>query len=543
MMGTAALGHRVAGLFMFGFAGTRPEDVPAQLVAGAAGVILFRRNIESAHQLRALTDAIASVPRTDGLPPLVAIDQEGGTVSRLAGIGTTIPSAMALGATGDAALTQSMYRLTGDELFALGINLDLAPVADLNLESANPSVGTRSFGDDAQEVSGHVRAAVRGLHGAGVAATAKHFPGHGNTTVDSHLDLPSIALSKEQWQSGERRTFAAAVDERVDCVMTAHAAYPSLDSGKLPATLSPAILGTLLREELGFAGVICTDCLEMEAIRSRWAPDEAVRTAICAGADLMLFSHSPGTVAAVVETIERAVVDGSISAERVKASVARVDALRKRLAARPRSPSDDLSGIVGTQVHRDAAFAAWRRAITIVRDPHGLVPLRLGADQKILCVQFTGGAATPVEDGRKASGEGPSHSGRIRQVTAIGAALAHGPARVHEQIRGLDPAGHEYKQILMAAGSADAVVVVTSRANHHPLQAQVVADLQLIGKRLIVVAAREPYDADVLPMETTVLASFGEDPNAMRAAAEVALGEPATGRLPVRLVRCADQVR
>jgi beta-N-acetylhexosaminidase len=543
MMGPGAHSD-VGGLVLFGFEGTRPQDVPVELVARAAGVILFRRNIESVGQLRALTDAIRAVPRPERHPAIIALDQEGGSVSRLAGIGTTIPAAMALGAAGDEALTQAMYELTGDELASLGVNLNLAPVADVNSEAANPVIGTRSFGDDPAVVSRHVRAAIAGLHAAGIGATAKHFPGHGGSVVDSHLDLPTIARSRSELREADFVPFAGAVTQGVDCVMTAHAHYPALGSERIPATLSASALEGLLRSELGFKGVIMTDCMEMQAIAARYEPATSARAALSAGADLLLFSHTTSAVPAVIDALRDAANSDEFLNDRIRASLARVDALGCRLAQTLKG-SEKLS--VGGAAHQQAALDAARRAITCIRDPNAIVPLSLGSEDKILVIVFAGSAATAVEDSAVAAAPArlaPPAPARVRQATAIGRALAAGPARVHEQVRTLDPAGHEYKQILLAAAAASAIVVVTSRAAHHPLQVRAAADLQLVGKRVIAVAGREPYDATVLPADMTVLSSFGEDEHAMRAVAELILGRiQARGSLPVRLTASAAHAR
>jgi len=534
-MQDAHLADHVGELLMFGFEGTTPEELPAELIAQSSGVILFKRNILSAEQLRALTDAIRAVPREDGLAPLIALDQEGGPVSRLAGIGTTTPSAMALGAAHDPTLTQLMYGIVGDELAALGVSLDLAPVADVNNNPNNPVVGTRSFGDDPTAVSMHVQTAIRGLRGAGVAATAKHFPGHGDTTVDSHLDLPTIPHDLARMRMLELVPFAGAIAERVDVVMTAHVLFPAVEPGDVPATLSPAILTGLLRNELGFEGLICTDCMEMNAIAERFSPEEAAFRAVSAGADLVLFSHTVNRVRAAHSALCTAVLDGTLAHERVRRSLERVRSLRARLAHKP--PALEL---VGSAAHQSAALEAARRAITLIRDPKGVLPLPLASSERLFVVQFSGAPASAVEDDKRAKAEcaGPPHS---RFVTAIGRALAQGPARVHEQVRGLDPAGHEYKQMLMAAGSAQVVVAVTSRAKQHPLQARAVADLAMIGKPMVVIASREPYDAEVLPPDATVIASYGDDPHALRAAADVILGASLPqGKLPVRLSAAAS---
>lgn len=532
-MPTSTLLDRTGSLVVIGFDGTQASALPADLIAECGGVILFKRNITSAVQLQELVTAISAIPRKDNLPPLIAIDQEGGTVSRLAGVGTTTPSAMALGAVKDPQTTERMYRLIGDELAALGVTIDLAPVADVNNNPDNPGVGTRSFGDDPNAVSLHVRAAIRGLHAAGVAATAKHFPGHGDTTVDSHLDLPSIAHDPARMRAVELAPFSAAIAERVDLIMTAHVLFPAIELDGMPATLSRAILTGLLREELQFEGVICTDCMEMEAIAARFTPEQAALGAISAGADLVLFSHSAHKARAAVAALRTAASDGRIPEAQVQRSLERVDALRTRLAPRTTRPTLD---IVGGALHREEALQVARRAITIVRDPHDVIPLKLGRGDKIFVVIFAGAEATAVEnpdvggDCRAAPKVGPRYS------TAIGAALGESPARIHEQIRSLDPSGHEYKQLLMAAGSANAIVAVTSRAKLHPLQARAVEDLALLGKRVIAVLSREPYDANVLPPEMTVVATYGDDPLVMRAAAEIITGAaPARGKLPISL--------
>lgn len=515
-MAQTTLAERAGELLLFGFEGTTERDIPLDLIARTSGVILFRRNILDVHQVRALTDAIRNLGSAGGAAPLIAIDQEGGSVSRLAQIGTTTPSAMALGAVRDPAAAESMYRLIGHELAALGCSVDLAPVADVNSNPANPVIGLRAFGDDPHAVGLFVRAAIRGLHGAGIAATAKHFPGHGDTTIDSHFGLPSIAHDLERVRSVEFAPFEAAIRENVDLIMTAHVVFPAIDSEK-PATLSRRLLTGLLREELGFDGVVLTDCMEMEAIAAHHTPEDAAVEAVAAGADLVLFSHTPDKARGACEALSQAVASGRLSEEAVGRSLARIDRLRRRSVTTP--PALET---VGSAAHQAAALAVARRAVTVIRDSKDVIPLRLGKADRLLVVEFSGAQASGVEDGA-----GKPHA-------LLAPWLASSGARIHEQIRSLDPSGHEYKQLLMASGTAAAVVTLLSRASQHPLQARAVADLAMLGKRTIAVAGREPYDASVLPPELAVIASFGEDPHAMQAAAEVILGTTlAQGKLPV----------
>ena len=349
------LADQVAGLLMFGFQGTAAADVPRDLVAQAGGVVLFRRNIKDAQQVRELTDAIRSLARDGEAPPLIALDQEGGTVSRLAQIGTTTPSAMALGAVRDPAATESMYRLIGDELGTLGFTVDFAPVADINNNPDNPVIGLRSFGDDPHAVGLNVRAAIRGLHAASVAATAKHFPGHGDTTIDSHFDLPSIPHDLAHVRAVELVPFSAAITEGVDAIMTAHALFPAIEEQGKPATLSHRILSELLRDELRYQGVVVTDCMEMKAIEAHHTPEAAAVEAVAAGADLILFSHTPDKVRRARDALRAAVLEGRLSGERVQQSLQRVAKLRRRLAANniSRPPLDT----VGSERHKQAALA------------------------------------------------------------------------------------------------------------------------------------------------------------------------------------------
>lgn len=512
------LADRAAGLVLAGFDGLTAAQAPAVL-KDLAGIVLFARNVQTADQTAALIrDVQASRP--DGAPPLiVAVDEEGGPVSRLRGIGAAMPSAMAMGASGDPNVTRDVYRAIGEELSALGMTLDLAPVADANTNPANPVIGVRSFGD-ARIAAEHVPAAIAGLRDAGVGAVAKHFPGHGDTDVDSHTGLPVIARAIDELFEVELVPFRAAIAAGVDAIMTAHIALPNVDPTGAPATMSRVVLTGLLRERLGYDGVICTDCMQMQAIAATYPPGEAAVMAIAAGADLVTFASKLDAVQEAIAALAAAVTNGRLEPAQVERSLDRVAKLRTRLAAAHHETAWSDASIAR---HRAVALDAARMAVTIVRDPATALPLRLVKGQRIFIAQFAGGALTQAESTGK-------------QTTEFGKLLARGQARVQEQIRSLDPAGHEYKQLLMAAASADAIIAVSRRAWAHPLQAQAINDLALAGKPLVVVAAREPYDATVVPQDAAVIASFGDDPPSMEAAAEVLLGErPARGRSPVAI--------
>lgn len=517
-MTNGTLADRVGGMLMIGFDGTAIDEAPAAFIADLAGAILFQRNLRDALQSRALIDGLQAARRPGAPPLLIAADQEGGTVSRLQPFGTPTPSAMALGASGDPQLTESIYALAGDELASLGIGLNFAPVADVNSNRENPVIGVRAFGERPDVVARHVVAAIRGLHRAKVASTVKHFPGHGNTAIDSHFDLPVVARDIEQLQAVELPPFRAAIEAGVDAMMTAHVAYPAIDPTGVPATLSRATITGLLREELGFDGVICTDCMQMKAISARYSPAEAAVRAVMAGADLVVFSSSLDDATAARAALRASVLDGTLDNAQLERSLARLEALRASVEIRP-ADADALAS-VGSPAHRSQARAAAMRGITLVRDLQNLIPLRAAAGERVMVVHFSGGAMTPAESS-------------ARTPTALGQALAAGPARIHDQVRGVDPAGHEYKQLLMAAGTAAEIVCVTYRAAMHPLQARAVADLVLFGKPVVVVMAREPYDIGSLPIEASIIAAYGDDESTMAAVADVLLGRAhASGHLP-----------
>ena len=507
------------GLLLVGFDGAEASLSASQFFADAAGAILYCRKVADAAQLRSGVQQLQQRARNAGrLPLIIATDQEGGPVRRLGALGTAWPAAMAMGSAADVTLTRTTYRALGEELADIGVNLDFAPVADLNSSARNPVIGLRSFGDDPTTVAEHVRAAVLGLRDAGIGATAKHFPGHGDTTVDSHEALPSVTRDREELFSREFVPFRAAIDANVDAMMTAHVLLPLLTGDKLPATLSRAVLEDILRKELGFQGVICTDDMEMRAIADAYGPGEAAVRALQAGADLVLF-HSLEPALAAQQSLAKAVNDGRLDAGRVDASLKRIEALRNRLAQR--STTSPIDRAANAALARDVA----QRAIALVRSAAGMPPLALQSGARVFIVNF---------ENRAAGGERPSSTARVS--SALGKVFAAAGYRVTEQLRSIEPAGHEYKQLLMAAGSADAIVALTRRAFMHSLQARAVSDLAMFGKPVVAVAAREPYDALDLPDNVAVIASFGDDEAALDAAAQVLLGRTqATGRLPVRI--------
>ena len=329
------------------FPGFEPPDwVLRELEAGLGGITLFAYNVRDRSQLADLTAGLR-----DGRDVLVAIDEEGGDVTRLeAADGSSFPGALALGVVDDPALTEAVAAAIAAELAGAGVNLNLAPVADANTNPQNPVIGVRSFGADPELVARHVAAFVRGTQRQRIAACAKHFPGHGDTAADSHLDLPTAGGSLDD----ALLPFRAAIAAGVRAVMTAHVLVPELDS--VPATLSPRILTTLLREELGFQGLVITDALEMRAISDGVGVEEAAVRALAAGADALCVGHDlhEEAVAAIVRAVAAAVAAGRLSLERLEEAAGRVRSTA-RWAATPRA-----DGAPGREVGLEAARLAVR---------------------------------------------------------------------------------------------------------------------------------------------------------------------------------------
>jgi beta-N-acetylhexosaminidase len=326
------LGRMADAILIPPFPGERPPRwVLSALERGLAGVTIFGPNIAGPEQLAGLTAQL----RSAGGLPLVAIDEEGGDVTRIAHLtGSRYPGNAALGAVDDVSLTAAVHRALGQDLAALGINVNLAPSVDVNTAADNPVIGIRSFGADPDLVARHAAAAVRGLQAAGVAACAKHFPGHGSTSADSHHGIVTLQASLDLLRRRDLPPFAAAIAAGVRGVMPGHLRVPDL-TGDAPATLSAAALSGLLRGELGFTGVIISDALEMRAVSDLYGIPEAAVLAVAAGTDLLCFGRDAAedTYLAVRRTLSEAVASGRLPAQRLAEAQQNVARLRAWLAA------------------------------------------------------------------------------------------------------------------------------------------------------------------------------------------------------------------
>jgi beta-N-acetylhexosaminidase len=514
-----AIGHKL----MLAFSGTKPPPAFLETLRSqhVGGVTLFRAlNVASPAQVRELTAALQRAAAAAGQPPLlIAVDQEGGQLMAIDDGATRFPGNMALGAAGSDELAYRAGLATGRELAAMGVNVNYAPACDVNSNPRNPVVGVRSFGEDAAAVARLGAAMARGLQDAGVAATAKHFPGHGDTAADSHYEIPVVAHDLDRIRRVEFPPFAAAIRAGVKLVMTAHVAFPAFDDGlKLPATMSPALLRGLLREELGFEGVIISDALEMAAFSQG---DMVIDTlaATAAGVDLLLLNADT--------TIQRGVYAGLLQAARrtllapaeMLASAGRVLALKRWVAATEPPPLE----VVGAAEHRALADEIAARSVTLVRDDAGALPLRLAPGDRVAAIVPRPADLTPADTSSYVA-------------CALAAALRRHHPNVDERVIARDPDSDAIAALARWAAQYDLIVVGTINAAEASGQAALVRALLHTGRPVVAVALRVPYDLLAYPAAPTYACAYSLLPPSSDALAAALFGHARfVGRLPVSL--------
>jgi beta-N-acetylhexosaminidase len=397
-----------AAVLLPGFVGTElPDWLAVRLRAGLAGVCLFGENVVSRQQLRALTDAIrAANPRA-----LIAIDEEGGDVTRLHDrTGSPYPGNALLGRIDDLDLTAGVGRSVAHELRIVGVNLNFAPDADINSNPDNPVIGVRSFGADPEAVSAHVSTWITAHQREGVAVSAKHFPGHGDTAQDSHLSTPVVDLPIDDLRARELRPFVAARQSGAASIMTSHVLLPQLDPDQ-PATFSPTILRDLLRDELEFDGVIVSDALDMVGASGEIGIPAAAVRAIAAGCDLLCIGtrNTDAQLEAIGAALDGAVVDGTMPGQRLADAVSRNAALVAGLAAplplvalSEPVPEFDLDrAIAAFDISGDIVLEPGARILTLETSPN----MAVGASPWGLAA--AGAKTTPLFEGDELASGGP----------------------------------------------------------------------------------------------------------------------------------------
>jgi beta-N-acetylhexosaminidase len=483
------------------FPGTRPPDwLRRWLDDGLGGVLLFADNVTGPAQLRALTaDLRAHNPEV-----LIAADEEGGIITRVeARTGSSYPGNGALGAVGDTGLTRRVAASIGAMLAAGGVNLDLAPTADVDSNPANPVIGVRSFGADPGRVAAHTAAFVAGVQSNLVAACAKHFPGHGRADADSHVTLPVVGVSLDELSETDLAPFRAAIEAGVRSVMTAHVVFPAID--QVPATISRRFLAGLLRRELGFGGVIITDALGMAAIGDGAARADGAVRSLAAGADLLCLPAERAAQQRARDTLAAAVRSGRLPSARLAESAARVRALAAWARASPASPPDSSLG----------AEAA-RRALLV---DTATVPLP--------------GPPYVLDAGGRVSSLLEDHTGSLLGVlreldpAVAGVRLTEprdDPGGPGGQIGPDGPVGPAGLEALIASGAGRPLVLAVRDAHRRAWQRQLVGRVLARRPDALVVGTGTVHDRDLAP--GSYVGTRGAGRANLAAAAGVLLGRP-----------------
>lgn len=520
ILASMSLEQKTGQMIMAGFHGTTPSSAIRKLVEShqIGGVILFSRNLNDPRQAVMLTRNLQNIALNSEhhLPLLVATDQEGGLVARIRRGTAVHPGNMALGATRSSSLAHSAGNITGTELRAMGINMNLAPVLDVSNDSANSVIGVRSFGEDYNLVSKLGVAMIRGLQKNMVIATAKHFPGHGHTSQDSHEVLPVLPHSLERLRQVELRPFRAAISSGVEAVMVGHLSIPAIDKTRnIPATTSRRVITNLLRQSLGHQGLVTTDCMEMKAITDNFEAGEAAVKAVKAGADLVLVSHTLKRQLESIRAILDAARDREIDQEHINRSVTRI-LNAKAFAQQVRHAAYCGIRVVGRRKHLLAVAKMAEKSITLTHNI-GILPLRLERGKRILSVSF-------VPSSIKRDTEDFSEVLR-RQIPryAIIRSISCDP----------NPSKKQAATLRKATSWAELAIAATYDAVHNDRQARVLREIAT-HTPLVLVSMREPYDHVQIPEAEAHIAAYSPASCSVVAAVEAIVGRSRPmGQLPV----------
>lgn len=525
------LEQKIGQMLMFGWQGSTEEEnytlcEHARVLIEdfhIGGLCLFARNIKSPEQVAEMINEMQS--RAE-IPLLMSVDQEGGMVARFRPPFAVFPGNMALGATGSVDYCRRAAEAIGKQLAAMGVNMNLAPSVDVNINPDNPIIGVRSFSESPEVVAEMGAAAIAGYQSAGVISCAKHFPGHGDTSTDSHLALPMIPYDRKRLDEVELVPFRAAVKAGAAAIMTTHIIFRALDENH-PATLSSKILKGLLRDEMAYDGILATDCLEMKAIADNYGIEKAAVLAVEAGADMLLSSHTLEFQIQLRNALVKAVETCVISEERIDQSVERILALKRKynLEARRVADMDAVRSQVGhpdiLSLEREIA----EKAITVVRNEDGVLPLKADETAKVAVIGMH-----PSTD---------LFAATIREHNPNSDCMRMSVEPTQEQLAEMDA----------LVKSSSAVVLITCPREpwtkglvDEETQTMIVNRVLDSGVPAVVVAAREPYGLKRYPNARTAMTTYGYPAVSIRAAVDVIFGRvKPLGRLPVTIPGYANR--
>lgn len=484
-------------------------------------VIYFAQNLTGTEQSYNLTMAMQEAATKDGgIPLLISVDQEGGSVYRL-GSGTALPGNMALGATGDTSYAKTAGQIIGSELSVLGINTNLSPVVDVNNNANNPVIGLRSYSDDPETVGNMASAVIDGMKEYNVIGCAKHFPGHGDTATDSHYGLPSVNKSKEELLECELAPYQVAIEQGIEMIMTAHILYPALENdtivskktGKaesLPATMSDDIITKLLKEEMGFDGIVVTDAMNMAGVSNKWGPVEAVVNSINAGVDMICMpctiydTTDLSSLDAIIDGVIGAVENGSVPEERIDDAVTRILTVKANndildWNAENYSKEKALS-VVGSAENREKEREIASAAVTVIENKNNTLPLRITNNSKVLMVvPYDNEKAQMIMGWNRAKEAGLIPDGAEVKVVRFSSSTT--PDTYRNEIEWADTIifnSEVGKADRMNGGRWESAYILSA-----------IDYAESLGKTTIVQSVDKPYDVQSYPKADAVIAVYG----------------------------------
>ncbi|MBP6964509.1 MAG: glycoside hydrolase family 3 C-terminal domain-containing protein [Armatimonadetes bacterium] len=512
--------EKIGQMLMFGWQGQTEHDnqnlcTHSKILTDdfkVGGIILLGRNVRGPEQIASTLNELQG--RSD-IPMFIAADQEGGLITRMKHPFTTFPGNMALGATRSAEFARECAGAIARELAAVGVNTNFAPCVDVNNNPLNPIIGIRSYGESPEMVSELGAAAVEGFQSNGIMACAKHFPGHGDTSTDTHLSMPSIPYQRKRLNKVELAPFRACIKAGVAMVMSTHIVFTALDPS-MPATLSPAVLTGLLRKHMGFGGLIVTDCMEMKAVTANYGVGEASVLAVKAGTDILLASHTLEAQAQIRTALLKAVESGEISEERIEESVARIMAVKSEYGLDQRRTTDisTVRESVGTETNRSLEREIAESSVTVLRNDGAVLPLKLMKTDQVLVAGLH-----PATEQFAAALRKYHPNTRLARISN-------------------EPTEKELAAVRELIKQSKVVILTTCQSE--PWTRELVRPDPKSetgnGRPAVIIAAREPYDLCHYPDAKASVATYGYPDATVQAAADMLFGRiQPVGKLPVSI--------
>nr|NNM90360.1 beta-N-acetylhexosaminidase [Bacilli bacterium] len=513
-MNAEELNQLIGSVLVAGFPSPTVDEHVMRLITDyhVSNLIFFSRNVENLHQVKRLTESLKELAKQNGIEQLmICIDEENGVVARMPSELPSLPGNMVIGAAANEDLARQVGNLTGLTLRDAGIMFNLAPVVDVNNNPHNPVIGVRSFGENSEFVASLSTAMIEGMQEVGVAACAKHFPGHGDVAQDSHLSLPVVQHDKERLRQVELLPFRHAIEHQVAAIMTAHILFTSVNE-KVPATMCKEVLTDLMRDELGFQGVVITDCLEMNAISEVYGVGEGAVQALLAGADLILVSHRLDRQIEAIEAIKQAVIEGRLPQERLAEAVHRVKALKMNYAQNPLVKSLEFEQIQQNRIKLASTIA--ERAITYLQKGPSLTI----NEKSLRRIWINSPMSIPTMEASGVRDSIPLLQETLRQ--------AYPQCKINSL--------HDVKEIDGEFNPSTDVIFIWVNGKISDLQNGLMKELDVQKTPYVVVALRSPYDVEHIQTDHMIF-MYEDTPIMLLAAMHAIFTGKAKGKLPVTI--------